>query len=162
MTRVLNIYPTLRYSNSAITSGIQYLEFVKVASGARKCPCDLYDPSNASLCQIFTGQGVFPCAPYKTSKYSATLRLCGLRTSVEPQAILDLIYSLSLQAKSYPQAVDAIKMLRVRAIIEYVSSTSFSALGSYSVSKIQRGYVPFSTALTIIIVHPQKLVASSS
>ena len=150
MTKVLDIYPTLRYSNSAITSGIQYLEFVKVASGARKRPCDLYDPSNASLRQIFVGQGVFPCTPYDVSKYSATLRLCGLRTSVEPQAILDLIYTLSLQASSYPQSVEAIKMLRVRAIIEYVSSTSFSALGSYSVSKIQRGYIPFSTALTLM------------
>ena len=153
MTRVLDIYPTLRYSNSAITSGIQYLEFVKVASGARKRPCDLYDPSNASLRQIFVGQGVFPCAPYDVNKYISTLKLCGLRTSVEPQAILDMIYTLSLQASPYPQSVEAIKMLRVRAIIEYVSSTSFSALGSYSVSKIQRGYITFSAALTLLSTH---------
>ena len=153
MTRVLDIYPTLRYSNSAITSGIQYLEFVKVASGARKRPCDLYDPSNASLRQIFVGQGVFPCAPYDVNKYITTLKLCGLRTSVEPQAILDLIYSLSLQASSYPQSVDAIKMLRVRAIIEYVSRTSFSALGDYSVSKLQRGHITFSAALTLLCTH---------
>ena len=153
MTRVLDIYPTLRYSNSAITSDIQYLEFVKVASAARKRPCDLYDPSKASLRQIFIGQGVFPCAPYDVSKYIASLRLCGLRTSVKPQAILDLIYTLSLQASSYPQSVEAIKMVRVRAIIEYVSSTSFSALVSYSVSKIQRGYIPFSTALTLLSTH---------
>ena len=156
MTRVLDIYPTLRYSNSAITSGIQYLEFVKVASGARKRPCDLYDPSKASLRQIFIGQGVFPCAPYDVSKYSATLRLCGLRTSVEPQAILDLIYTLSLQARSYAQEVDAIKVLRVRAIMEYISSSSFQnkTSGSYTLDRsIKRGYVSFSTALTLLSTH---------
>ena len=156
MTRVLDIYQTLRYSNTAITSGIQYLEFVKVASGARKRPCDLYDPSNASLSQIFTDQGVLPCTPYNGSKYIATLRLCSLRTSVEPQAILDLVYSLSLQARSYPQEVDAIKVLRVRAIMEYVSSSSFQnkTSGSYTLDRsIKGGCVSFSTALTLFSTH---------
>ena len=156
MTRVLDIYPTLRYSNSDITNGIQDLEFVKVVSGVRKRPCDLYDPSDASLRQIFTGQGVFPHVPYKASKYIAALRLCGLHTSVEPQAILDLIYSLSLQARSYPKIVDASKMLRVKAIMKYVSSTSFQnkASGSYTLDRrIQRGCVPFSTALNLLSTH---------
>ena len=104
---------------------IQNLKFVKVASGARKCPSKLFDPSNSVISQIFNGEDVFPCAPYNTTKYINVLKLCGLQTSIGAQKILDVIFSVSLQSSLDPLQVDQNRLIRAKAILNYIGSSAF-------------------------------------
>ena len=120
MTQVLERFHHVRHG---IT--IQNLKFVKVASGARKCPSKLFDPSNSVISQIFIGEDVFPCAPYNTTKYINVLKLCGLQTSIGAQKILDVIFSISLQSSLKPLQVDQNRLMRAKAILNYIGSSAF-------------------------------------
>ena len=146
MTQVLERFHYLRHG---IT--IQNLEFVKVSSGVRKCPSELFDPSNSVISQIFIGEDVFPCAPYNTTKYINVLKLCGLRTSIDLQKILDVIFRISLQTSLNPLQVDQNRLIRAKAILNYIGSgVVCGRLGgnSYQVNPlIHRGFLSFSEAL---------------
>ena len=151
MTRVLDLYPTLANRNYSITTSLQNLYFVKVGNGTRLRPCDLYDPSNSTIALIFTGQAVFPCSPYNSTKYINILRSCGLQSSIDPRTILNLIYSLSQQKSYAPIHVDSTKLTGIRAIMQYVSKKSFTAPNKYTVDRrIVQGYVSFKTALLLL------------
>ena len=151
MTRVLDMYQSLCYTSNEITTALQNLQFVKVASGGRKRPSDLFDPHDECITNILKGENVFPSEPYNASKYISTLKLCGLHTSVTPQKILDVIYSISLPYSSSPQVVDETKMHQSKAILQYIASSGFNFSGSYKInSKIERGQVPFPTALMLL------------
>ncbi len=126
MKEVLNLFSSLVYRNSTITSSIRQLYFVK-SGDRRKRPCDLYDPTVSLVCSIFKGENVFPLSPYDSPKYLHILGSCGLQSSVDPQSILDVIYKLSFSNSTVPQEVKKVRMLRIRAIIEYISSKSFYA-----------------------------------
>ena len=133
---------------------IQNLKFVKVASGARKCPSKLFDPSNSVISQIFNGEDVFPCAPYNTTKYINVLKLCGLQTSIGAQKILDIIFNISLQPNLKPLQVDQNRLMRAKAILNYIGSSAFCGNlegSSYQVNLlIHRGILSFSEALQLI------------
>ena len=153
MTRVLDMYQSLHYTSNSITTSIQNLPFVKVASGERKCPSELFDPHDECISNIFRGESVFPSAPYNASKYISILKLCGLCTSVTPQKVLDIIYSISSSASSSPQQVDEAKMHQSRAILQTIANSNFQAQisGTYKINpKIERGYIPFDTALMLL------------
>ena len=142
MTSVLDMYYTLRDDNSSISVSIRNLRFVSVASGAKKCPHELYDPSDPDLCRIFDGESVFPISPYDKLKYIKVLRSCGLRTSVQPQEILDVITSISKAASAYPQKVSEIQLHRARAVISNIKSHSLSGncyLSSHGTVSFERG-----------------------
>ena len=147
MTKVLDLHPTLVYSQkSTITSALKELYFVKISSGARLRPCDLYDPTNEPTSLIFQGEDVFPSAPYHSSQYINVLKLCGLRTAVDPQTTLNLINTISLPESSTPQTLDALQLKRVRAILSYVASSSFQAPDCYIISGSSER-ISFATAL---------------
>ena len=151
MTRVLDLYPTLANRNYSITTSLQNLYFVKVGNGTRLRPCDLYDPSNSTIALIFTGQAVFPCSPYNSTKYINILKSCGLQSSIDPQTILNLIFTISQQKSYSPVHVDNTELTRIRAIMQYVSKKSFIAPNNYTVDwRIVQGYVPFKTALLLL------------
>ena len=130
---------------------IQDLEFVKVASGVRKCPSELFDPSNSVISQIFIGEDVFPCAPYNTTKYINVLKLCGLQTSIGAQKILDVIFSISLKPSLNPLQVDQNRLICAKAVFNYIRSDILCGNlrgSSYQVnSLIHCGFLSFSEAL---------------
>ena len=151
MRRVLDLYPTLANRNYSITTSLQNLYFVKVDDSTRLRPCELYDPSNSTIALIFTGQAVFPCSPYNSTKYINILMSCGLQSSIDPQTILNLIYSLSQQKSYAPVHVDNTKLTRIRAIMQYVSKKSFSAPNKYTVDiRIVSGFFPFKRVLMLL------------
>ena len=150
MTRVLDAYQSLQFKNYSITNSIQQLRFVKITSGHRKCPNELYDPNDVTS-QIFLGEDVFPCAPY--DKYLNILRSCGMKTSVSPQEVLDVIYSISTGSSNYPQQVNSTKLNRAKAILKYIGNRSFTSQtsGSFTLNRsIHRGYLPFNTAVQLL------------
>ena len=150
MTRVLDAYQSLQFKNYGITNYIQQLRFVKIASGLRKCPNELYDPNDVTS-QIYLGEDVFPRAPY--DKYLNILRSCGMKTSVSPQEVLDVIYSISTGSSSHPQQVNSTKLNRAKAILKYIGNRSFTSQtsGSFTLNRsIHRGYLPFNTAVQLL------------
>ena len=140
MTKVLDSL-AYRDINRRIVSSIKDLQFVMVKDGIRKKPSDLYDPRNSLFTSIFEGECVFPGSSY--DNYLDILKSCGLKTSIQPQTLLDLIYSLSLPKSSEPQPVDGNKLSRMKAVIEYISAPSFHAEGQYTLSRLVRGVVSF-------------------
>ena len=154
MTKVLDMYQTLRYNDSSITSSLETLAFVEVSSGARKCPSVLFDPTNEDIAEIFCGENVFPVAPYNKQAYISVLKYCGLRTRVNPQEILDVIFSVAAQASSLPKKVDAVRILRAKAVMKYIQSSTFryQISGSYK-SKICGGNFSFDSALMLLCRH---------
>ena len=129
MHEMLNAFSviTLRVSYSKIQqlrSFLQNLPFLRTKSGDRQCPKDLYDPSKPLLRELFLDEPVFPTPPFDKEKYLNHLRSCGLRTSVQPQEIVNLIWSIGAPATSYPQPVDSTKLTHATAVLKYLSSSS--------------------------------------
>ena len=131
-------------------STLQNLPFLKVKSGTRKCPHELFDPSVQLLCELYKSEPVFPTLPLK---YLQHLRIFGLRTTVKPQEIVDIICAINTPANTYPQSVDNTKMSRAKAILEYLSkcdsyTLSESVIVTTCTSYLRRSQsYPFPTAL---------------
>ena len=120
MTNVLDMYHSLYYTSSSITTSIQKLTFVKTGSGNRKRPSELFNPHDVSISNILKGENVFPIDPYNSVKNIDVLEQCGLRDSLTHQELLDIIYSISLPKNSSPQLVNEVKMCRSRAILQHI------------------------------------------
>ena len=121
MTKVLDMYHSLCYTSSSITTSIKKLSFVRTGSDGRKRPCELFNPHDVSISSILRGVNVFPADPYNSVKNIKVLKQCGLRTSLTHQELLNIIYSISLPKSSSPQPVNDVKMYRVRAILQHLA-----------------------------------------
>ena len=153
MQEILDMFQTLVSRASykkqhQLLSALQSLPFLRTQSGTRKCPHEVFDPSVQLLCELYKSEPVFPTLP---TKYLQHLRNCGLRTTVNPQEIVDIICAISTPANMYPQAVDSTKLSRAKAVLEYLSKCASSTLSesvivTTSYQRRSRSY-PFSTAL---------------
>ena len=132
-----------------LVSALQSLPFLRTLSGTRKCPQELFDPSIQQLCELFKNELVFPTSPFDEQKYIQHLRSCGLRTSVKPQEIVDVICVISTSAGTHPQSVDSAKLSRCKAVLGYLSQCDSRTLSeTVIVSYLWQPYsCPFSTAL---------------
>ena len=145
MTQVLDLYQSLCSSNKDITAKLQNLPFVKTNSGRRRCPNELFDPGNKFIQDIhFEESSKFPDEPYNNDKYIGVLKHCGLRCSLNPQEILDVISSIGLPATEEPQSVGLTEWSRAVGIIKYISSSNFSLT-----SGVQHEDVSFSAKLRL-------------
>ena len=153
MQEILDMFWTLvsraPYKKQQLLSALQSLPFLKTRSGTRKCPHELFDPSVQLLCELYKGEPVFPTFPFNKTRYLQHLRNCGLRTTVNPQEIVDIIYTISTPEKKNPQSVDSTKHSRAKAVLEYLGkcdSSTFSVIVTASYQRRSQG-CPFSTAL---------------
>ena len=133
-----------------LVSALRSLPFLRTQPGIRKSPRQLFDPSVHLLCELFNGEFVFPTSPFNKPRYLQLLRSCGLRTSIEPQDIVDIICAISSSAAKYPQPVDSTKLCRSKAVLKYLSECDVAQLKSINVTTSNQwgSYTcPFSTAL---------------
>ena len=132
-----------------LLSALQSLPFLRTQPGTRKCPHELFDPSVQLLCELYKSEPVFPTLPFDKTRYLQHLRIFGLRTTVKPQEIVDIIYAISTPAKKYPQSVDNTKLSRAKAVLEYLSKCDSSTLSVTVTTSYQwrSQRYPFSTAL---------------
>ena len=153
MTCVLDDYHIICSQICSMVDTITTLRFVKNGLGQRKCPHELFNPSNEAMSLIFKEEKVFPAEPYNTSNYIKVLQNCGLRDSVTAQEILNIIFSISVCASSSPSLVSEVKITRAKAIINYIQMPNFKNIkaGSFIIDKsINRSYLPFDTALLLL------------
>ena len=149
MGEILSISQLLLSRDRNFLSSLSQLPFVSNGSGNRLSPVNLFDPSKEALKNLYKGERVFPTEPYNSAQWLQFLRqYCGLRTSVRPDEILSIISSIKLSGRSYPHPVNLTQHSRAKAILQYISTSSFQsqATDTYSVSGY-RSYMPFPTAL---------------
>ena len=149
MNEILRIGASFVTNDYTFHSSLSQLAFLRTASGYRRTPQNLFDPSNPTLAELYKGESVFPVEPYNSQPWLYFLKCsCGLRTSVTPDEILAIISAIKQPARTYPQPVNHTYLSRAKAVLRYVSTPSFQskATGSYSLREC-RGYTPFSTAL---------------
>ena len=150
MCEVLDGFQLLntREDNSNLSSSLHSLPFVKTSNG-RKSPSELLDPRNANIAAMYCGEDVFPKDPYNTPQRIQLLISCGLQTSVTPQQVLDIIYSVSSPANTCPQPVSTTIFDRAKAVLEYISTPSFYSQigGVYNLANNRQNSYSFSDAL---------------
>ena len=152
MGEILRISQVLFLRNRSFSSSLSLLPFVTNGLGYRQSPVNLFDPSNEALKELYKGEQVFPTDPYNSSQWLQFLRhYCGLRTSVRPDEILSIISSIKFSGKRYPQSVNLTQYTRAKAILQYITTSSFQSqcTGRYYLSEC-RCHLPFETALSYL------------
>ena len=148
MPEVLDMFQVLNSREYNMASYLQSLQFVKTSNG-RKTPSELFTPFDTDILALYSGEDVFPQSPYNTKGRVQTLQTCGLCVAVTPQRVLDIIYSISCSCSSNPQRVDSLKLSRAKAVLKYISTSTFynQTGGRYVIANDHYQSYTFSTAL---------------
>ena len=101
-------------------SAIASLSFIPVGVGKPKAPKTLYSPSDPELRNLFYKEPVFPLDPFATGKCLTVLKSCGLKTTVSPQEIVDIITSIGPNANTAPVEVNEVQHMRAKAVLTYI------------------------------------------
>ena len=109
-----------RHSEEALQQAIGRLPFVPVSVGKPKAPIALYTPLDPELSRLFYLEPVFPLDPFVGSKYISILKLCGLKTTVSKQEVMDIISSIGCPAAADPVRANEVKYVRAKAILTYI------------------------------------------
>ena len=123
-----NVIASLHAFSSDVPKIVRNLSFIKIKSGKRVTPQKVFDSRNPDLLALYEGEDCFPLEPFNSPKRLQLLQQCGLRTSVTPQEVLEIIHSISCDASSEPQKVSAVKLRRAKAVIKYISDPAFQQL----------------------------------
>ncbi|CAI8014095.1 Sacsin [Geodia barretti] len=107
-------------SVEALQQAIATLPFVPVSSGKPKRPNVLYTPLDPELSNLFFQESVFPLDPFAGGKYVKILKLCGLKTFVSKQEIVDIISSVGYPGSNDPVRADEVRGTRAKAILTYI------------------------------------------
>ena len=125
MTEVLEnihtIISSASYLKKQLITTISKLPFIPVSDGSTKSPESLFNPSDPELLSLLEGKPVFPLTPFTSDKCLAVLKGCGLKKTVSPQEIVDIIQEIcSTSTYSTPQAVAVTRYARAKAVIQYI------------------------------------------
>ena len=117
--RMRRKYPSLfeQFKNAIST-----LSFIPVSSSIiLKAPCNLFDPQDAMLKQLFSNEPVFPGPEF--SSYFYTLRQCGLKsiTSITGTDILQIITSVHVYSETGIATSNDVSISRIKAVFSYLS-----------------------------------------
>ena len=100
---------------------IAKLSFLPVSRGNPKKPETLFSPSEPELQDLYQNEPVFPVAPFLTKKCLNVLNVCGLKTTISPQEIVEIIKVISSPASNQPQVVNSTRYSRAKAVLDYIS-----------------------------------------
>ena len=123
MKEVLEKYSVITSSIAnveAFQQAIATLPFVPVSKGKPKAPNTLYSPFESQLKDLFFKEPVFPVDPFCTKEHIEVLQSCGLKTSVLPQEVVEIICSICSPANDTPVEVDKVNHTRARAVLTYI------------------------------------------
>ena len=100
---------------------IAKLPFLPVSRGNPKEPESLFSPSEPELQDLYQNEPVFPVEPFLTKKCLNVLNVCGLKTTVSPQEIVEIIKVISSPASNQPQVVNTTRYSQAKAVLDYIS-----------------------------------------
>ena len=114
----LIISNTASNEKEAFKSSMAKLPFLPVRVGKPEAPNTLFSPE---LKNLYYQQPRFPVDPFASGRCLTVLKSCGLKTTVSPQEIVDIVMSICCPANSIPVAVDEVQHIRARAVLTYIS-----------------------------------------
>ena len=107
-----------------LNSVIRKLSFLPTSRGTISTPESLFSPLDPKLQELFKGESVFPVAPFTSERCVYALQHCGLKTTVSPQEIVNIIGTISFLLSYQPVVVEGTKYARAKALLDYVSNMS--------------------------------------
>ena len=103
-------------------NAISTLPFIPVSSSTvLQAPCNLFDPQDVMLKELFRDQSVFPGPEF--SSYLYVLRQCGLKsiTSITPTDILQIITSVQVYSRTGLATSNDVNISRIVAVFHYLN-----------------------------------------
>ena len=82
-------------------------------------PCNLYDPENELLREIFLGEYKFPASGFK--QHLPVLKQCGLNLSVSANILLQVVSSIQINKYQSIASTNSVKFCRANAVLKYLS-----------------------------------------
>ena len=126
MTSILDSFDSMRRKYPSLfeqfKNAISTLPFIPVSSSTvLQSPCNLFDPQDAMLKELFRDQSVFPGPEF--SSYLYVLQQCGLKsiTSITGTDILQIITSVQVYSGTGLVTSNDVNIARVAAIFHYLS-----------------------------------------
>ena len=120
---------TIQYLNSIVAK----LSFIPTSRNIFKKPDSLFSPVDFKLKDLYHGELVFPVDPFTSTKCIHALKQCGLKTTVSPQEIMDIITSISYSLSNQPILVEHTKYVRAKAVLDYIRTWNSQKLNEYVV-----------------------------
>ena len=125
MTSLLDSFDSMRRKYSSLfeqfKKAISTLPFIPVSSSTvLQAPCNLFDPQDAMLKELFKEQSVFPGPEFYSYFYA--LRQCGLKsiTSITGTDILQIITSVQVYSETGLAISNEVNISRVTAVFHYL------------------------------------------
>ena len=112
-------------SVEALQQAIATLPFVPVSGGKPRTPNVLYTPLDPELSNLFFQEPVFPLDPFSGSRYIKIFKLCGLKTFVTRQEIVDIISSIGYPGANDPVRADEARRTREKAVLTYIKQWEY-------------------------------------
>ena len=126
MTSILDSFDSMRRKYPSLfkqfKKAISTLPFIPVSSSTvLQAPCNLFDPQDAMLKELFREQSVFPGPEF--SSYLYVLRQCGLKSinSITGTDILQIITSVQVYSETGLAISNEINIARVVAVLCYLN-----------------------------------------
>ena len=126
MTSILDSFDSMRRKYPSLfeqfKNAISTLPFIPVSSSTvLQAPCNLFDPQDAMLKELFREQSVFPGPEF--SSYLYNLRQCGLKsiTSITATDILQIITSIQVYSGTGLAISNDVNISRVVAVFHYLN-----------------------------------------
>ena len=126
MTSILDSFDSMRRKYPSLfeqfKKAISTLPFIPVSSSTvLQAPCNLFDPQDAMLKQLFSNEPVFP--GHEFSSYLSVLRQCSLKsiTSITGTDILQIITNVQVHSGTGLATSNDVNMSRVVAVFCYLN-----------------------------------------
>ena len=109
-----------------LKTGIENLSFLLVRDKFHRAK-DLFTPSDPLLRDLYKGQPVFPLEPFCSQQCLAALKSCGLKTTVTPQEIMDVVQQIGVPGEHLMYANDT-TYTRAKAVMQFIAKWDASIL----------------------------------
>ena len=126
MTSILDSFDSMRRKYHSLfeqfKNAISTLPFILVSSSTvLQAPCNLFDPQDVMLKELFREQSVFPGPEF--SSYLYVLRQCGLKsiTSITATDILQIITSVQVYSETGLATSNEVNISRVVAVFHHLN-----------------------------------------
>ena len=126
MTSILDSFDSMRRKYPSLfeqfKKALSTLPFIPVSSSTvLQAPCNLFDPKDAMLKELFRDQSVFPGSEFSCHLYA--LRQCGLKsiTSIRGTDIRQIITSVQVYSETGLATSNDVNITRIVAVFRYLS-----------------------------------------
>ena len=121
------------YSIIYLNSIVAKLSFVPTSIYSINKPESLFTPLDSKLKGLYHGELVFPVDPFTSIKCVHALEQCGLKTTVSPQEVVDIINSISYAPSNQPILAEHTKYIRAKAVLDYIRNWNSQTFDEYVV-----------------------------